>query len=77
MCELDKYVPVVPTTSKKCSLIDFLGSREFMQAAPKANDGLRLEFQSTMLSNPPPPHPPRPTPYIYYEFGAKGSQNTD
>jgi len=54
VCELDKYVPVVPTTSKKCSLIDFLGSREFMQAAPKANDGLRLEFQSTMLSNPPP-----------------------
>lgn len=37
MCELDKYVPVVMTVSKQRLLLDFLGGREFMQAASKAS----------------------------------------
>ena len=37
VCELDKYVPVVPTVSKPCSLLDFRGAREFMQAAPRVS----------------------------------------
>lgn len=33
VCEFDKYVPVVMTMSKQYLLLDFLGGKEFMQAA--------------------------------------------
>lgn len=37
VCELDKYVPVVMTMSKQYLLLDFLGGKEFMQAASQTN----------------------------------------